>query len=504
MRYWLCLSVQLFLYNQVFSQAVFEGGDFATLTDSFIVSNIGLLAIPGYDYDTTGAGITWDYSSFEPVSQKHKKFTDPDFTGFRTAFFFSCSSSCYDNCYANCVNSGTFPLVCAGSCNVSCGSTCLSKWMTQFDLAELANDSINLIITSIQDIYNFYDFSPEALSQIAAGAKLSGFPIVIEYQNADRVYSFPLQYGKRDTSFSNYSLHLDSIPGTGIALSFVYNHRQQRYNHVDGWGTLKTPFGVFDNVIKMKTIINTQDTVVADNSTYPLNFLPQSVIEYKWFSPDYGIPLLKVIARVINGNVVYQDLEYIDSLRCFDPAAIFGYQPFPTVINQDEDSVTVSFYSLSINGDRFTWDFGDTASLQNTATGANASHAYTEGGLYTVNLTACNTACSSHLCDVFSLPVLIIDLSEDTSTAINSYQEIDIAVSPNPFHDYLLINVNSHKNENLKLAVYDELGKEVLEAVSQGQRTIRMDVRALHPGFYLMAAETESARKFYKLTKLKD
>ncbi len=36
----------------------------------------------------------------------------------------------------------------------------------------------------------------------------------------------------------------------------------------------------------------------------------------------------------------------------------------------------------------FTWDFGDSTSLNNTATGASASHQYQDGGVYTITLSA--------------------------------------------------------------------------------------------------------------------
>lgn len=486
-----------------FSQSVFRSNDFATLDDSFIVSKISMLDIPNYNYSDAGAGITWDYSSFNPVSQEYKRFTDPDYTGFRAAYIFSCNSLCYLGCYDNCVNSGGFPLICAGSCNFSCGTSCLNDWFTKFDLAELASDSINLIITTIEDVFNFYDITQSALSQVALGAKLSRFPIVLDFQSSDRIYKFPLQYGNADTSFSNYSLQLDSIPGSGIAISFLYNHRQQRYNHVEGWGTLKTPYGVFDSVIKLKAVITSQDTVFMEGTAIPLNIISQSLVEYSWFSPEYGIPLLKVTARVLGGTTIYQSLEYIDSLRCFDPFAVFGYQPFPATINQGEDSVQVGFFSLSVNGDNFTWDFGDSASSENTATGSDAFHVYEEGGVYTVQLVTCNAACSSPICDTFSLPVLILDLSDDTATGIIMLPELDAAAYPNPFADKLLIHVKSGRDEKLKLDFYDVTGKPVysIAPLYHSGHPVEADLSGLPAGVYLGEAKTGSNRKVFKLIK---
>lgn len=501
----LCLVLQGVFVKELFPQSVYESTDVATLDDSFIISKISVLDLTNYDFALSGDSVTWDYSSFTPVSQERKRFTNPDRTGFRTTYLFTCNNLCYNNCYNDCVRSGGFPLVCAGTCNFSCGSTCLTNWLTKFDLAELTTDSVNLIITTVEDIFNFYDLSGDALSQVAVGARLSGFPIVLEYENPDRVYAFPMQYGNKDTSYSAYSLQLDSIPGTGIAVSFIYNHRQQRYNHIEGWGTLKTPFGVFNNVLKLKSIVNSQDTLILQGDTLPLNLLSQNLIEYKWFSPDYGIPLLKITARVINGTLIYQDLEYIDSLRCFDPFSVFAYQPFPPVISSDEDNVEVSFFSLSVNGDYFRWDFGDTSSSANTASGPDAVHIYSEGGLFTVRLVTCNAACPSPVCDTFSLPVLIIDLRADSVTPVHRLPEMNIAITPNPFHGKLFVHVDCTMNETMNLTVYDLAGKP--EFISDSRRFLpghhrsEFDFHRLPAGVYLAKAETETVSRVFKLIK---
>ncbi|HXH19359.1 MAG TPA: T9SS type A sorting domain-containing protein [Chitinophagales bacterium] len=511
------LSASLLLLisaQDTIAQPVFTSGDFATLDDSFIVSSISVLDIPNHDYAATGMGFTWDYSDFNPISQRHVKFTDPNITGFRAAYIFSCNGICYNDCYNTCVSSGGFPLICAGTCNFNCSSTCLTNWFTKFDLAELANDSINLGITTVEDIFNFYDISQDALSQVAVGAKLSGFPIVMEYEIPDRVYSFPLEYANKDTSFSNYSLKLDSIPGTGIPVSLVYNHRQQRYNHVEGWGTLITPFGVFNNVLKLKSTVYNQDTVIFQNDTFalsqflPTQVIPESSVEYKWFSPDFGIPLLSVSAWVIDGNLVYRNVEYIDTLRCFEPFSVFGYQPFPAVINQDEDSIEIGFYSLSVNGNSFTWDFDDPASASNHASGSNTIHTFSEGGVYNVQLVTCNTQCASQICDTFSLPVIIIDLSANDSTTGTLTQQkegLEFSLSPNPFQDRVLINIKSRNEGIMNLQLVDVTGKLAAEIRAMhyqaGNHVYAIDLKRLPPGIYIACAVVDFNRTFFKMIK---
>ena len=486
------------------AQSIFSSSDFATLEDSFMVSSISLLSIPNFDYSATGDSVTWDFSGFVPVSQQLKSFTDPNRSGYAAAYLFSCNLNCNTNCYNNCISGGGNPLVCAGTCNISCGGVCFNNWR-DIDLAELSNDSIGLIITSLTNIFNFYSLSSSALSQVAIGARISNIPLVIDFQNPDRIYSFPIEYGKEDSSFSNYTLKLDSIPGFPVSFPFGYTRSQQRHNEVEGWGTLITPYGVFENVLKMKTIITTRDTVIIGNTTQPLNIAPQT-IEYKWFSPDFGIPLLKVTASVIGGNMIYQDLEFIDSVRCFNPIAIFGYQPFPATITGTDTSIEVNFFSLSINGDNFTWDFGDPDSPHNSSTGSNTSHVFSSGGIYTVRLTTCNAACSSPICNTFSLPVLIIDLSSpDTSTSIFEIDGIEFSVHPNPFSESIRMNFSCVKSERINIAVYDLAGKPVSMIPENryvpGKHAVELGLKKLPAGIYFAKVDTETSRHVFKLMK---
>ncbi len=492
------------------AQPVYESDDFAGLNDSFFLSRINPLLIGQNNFDTTGANVTWDYSNLVPVSQRVSRFVSPIRTGFFAAFILSCNALCFNNCYANCLNGGGSQFICSGSCNFTCNTSCLTRWATRFDLAELASDSINLGIATINDVYNFYDKTQTALSQVAIGAKLSNFPIVLEFENPDRIYKFPLEFGSRDTSFSNYALRLDSVPGTGIPISLSYNHTQQRYNEIDGWGTLKTPFGEFQNVLRVKSEVFNQDSIIFQGDTIALNqflpgqILPERVIEYKWFSADFGIPLLKVTAWVVGGNTIYNDLEFVDSLRCFDPFALFGYLPLPPIIGQTEDSVEVNFFSLSVNADSFTWDFGDPTSASNTGTGANPSHHFTTGGIFNVKLTSCNTACAVTVCNSITIPVFVINLSTTSTPSIMKH-ETGLRVFPSPFQDEITVFIRSQSNMKMNINLYDLSGKVLIESpgtpVNIGENTFKYQLRHLLPGIYVVSLTTDESRQFFKIIK---
>jgi|GEM_PF-1149180 len=511
----LCLSL-LFAAtcNQLFAQPVFENDDFAELDDSFLVSRISILDIPGFDYDLAGADTTWDYSSLIPVSQEYQRYVDPDRTGFRGSYILTCNALCYTLCYNDCVGNGQFPFICSGYCSIDCGSTCLTNWVTKFDMAKLSSDSINLGIATLEDVYSFYDKSQSAFSQVAVGAKLSNFPIIVDYANADRIHAFPLEYGDRDTSFSNYFLQIDSIPGTGIPVGINYRHGQQRYNSIEGWGTLKTPYGRFDSVLKVRSDVFNTDTIIFQNDTFtlkeflPNQILPEQVIEYKWYSPDFGIPLLEVSAWIVDGNLIYQDLKYIDSLRCFEPTALFGYLPFPTVLDgSSNDSLEVNFYSLAINGDSLYWNFDDDSSASNTTVGANPSHYYTEGGIYNVEFVACNRACPDYICDTFSLPVLVIDLRDpEDTTSISILADGSYALFyPNPFQDVVLAELKNNENRDITIHLRNLAGRKLStlynENTDKGNQTISLNLSQLPAGMYVLEINYGTFASFCKLIK---
>lgn len=495
------------------AQPVFESDDFADINDSFLVSRISILDIPNFDYSVAGADTFWDFSGFVPVSQEYQRFVDPDRTGFRGPYILSCNALCYTSCYNDCVAGGGNGFICAGVCNIDCGGTCISNWVNKFDLAKLSSDSINLGITTIEDIYNFYDISQNHFSQVAVGAKLQGFPIIVDYQDPDRVHVFPLEYNDRDTSYSRFYIKIDSIPGTGIPIGINYRHGQQRYNHIEGWGTLVTPYGVFDSVLKVRSEVFNEDTVIFQNDTFtlgeflPSQILPERVVEYKWYSPQFGIPLLEVSAWVVNGNLVYQDLKYIDSLRCFQPTALFGYLPLPAVLDGNDDSLEVNFYSLTINGDSLYWNFDDSTSAENTAIGTNPSHHYTEGGVFNVELVACNRACPDFICDTFSLPVLIIDLREDDTTSVATIGDdgSNVVFYPNPFRDAVSARINSVAGQQMQMTLYDLAGRRLAvffnERTTPGSRTINLDFSGVPDGMYVVEVKQGTATSFCKLVK---
>ncbi len=491
------------------SQNTYFSNNFASTGDSFLVSRVSLFDLGNEDFSPTGPSQTWDFNNLYPYSQRIINFVTPNSTGFLPAYLLTCGLTCATNCYSSCSGPNGVDVVCNSLCNAGCNTNCIGRWGSNFNLAELTNDSINLGIASITQVYNLYKKDQSGLYQNGIGARISNIPLVASFDSPDRVYRFPMRYGDSATSVSSYSIKLDSIPGTGISFSFAYKHAQTRTNYVDGWGTLTTPYATYDSVLKHKSIIHNRDSVTILGNTItlgtflPNEIIPDTVIEYSWFRRDERIPVLKVTAWLINGNEIYQQAEFLDSVRCFQPYAIFGYLPIPARLNDGDDSVEVNFYNLSFNANTFNWDFADPHSSSNTAQGQNPSHWYSQGGLYTVTLTICNTGCPAGWCEDVSLPVLVIDnrtvgIGDITSTT-NEW-----TVGPNPFTNQFSLQYRGSHASSPAFRLFDLAGKRIAlpEPTWQNNQFHWQGLHYLPDGVYLLHIDNGSTRTAIRLVKM--
>lgn len=504
----LLLAATVLVSTTVWSQNTYFSTSFATAGDSFLVSNVSLFELGNKDFSPTGANYTWDYSGLNPFSQRMVNFVTPNSTGFLPSFLLTCTFNCANACMGPCVANGSNSTVCTAICNASCGTDCLGRWGSDFNLAELTADSINLGIATITQVYNLYKKENNGLYQNAIGARISNIPLVAQYDAPDRVYRFPMRYGDSTVSVSSYALKLDSIPGTGINFSFAYKHAQTRTNYVEGWGTVITPYATYDSVLKHKSIIHNRDSVTVLGNTITLDnflpneFIPDTIIEYSWFSRREGIPVLKVTAWLINGNEIYQKAEFRDTIRCFEPYAIFGYLPIPATLSNGDDSVEVNFYSLSFNANTFAWDFADTNSTTNTAQGQNPSHWYTQGGLYSVTLTVCNTGCVAGWCEDVTLPVLVID--NRTVGLSQLPNDGDWSIGPNPFVNSLTMMYNGNAATSPQFMLTDIAGRqlELPEPTANGQQYTWQGLGHLPEGVYILHIHSGATRSAIRIVKI--
>lgn len=373
----------LAITTTLWSQASYSSSDFAQVNDSYIISqaNTGLQAL---DFVVTGINFNWNYSTLTPTTQQTSNWEDPNNAGYKLTW---------------CATNG-FVL------------NCNTQFNAAFNLANQSFDGIEIQGNGLTNIVNHYNLSASALENKMLGGTISvggvGVPLAINYTSPDVVYQFPINYNDNYSNTGNYAIDLNSL---GIPVS--YAETIQRTNHVEGWGSLITPLGTFNDVLKMKTTIVRNIVVTTATQTIPTT---TTTIIYKWLDPNYGIPVLEVSGQEISGQFVPTSANYIDNQLCLSPTALFSYFPVAPQYDYTTNSTSVSFINLSTNYDQVLWNFGDGI----TSTDINPSHTFTCPGVQQVTLTITNTFCNPAVTEMITLPVFISDPNDAFTTAVTN------------------------------------------------------------------------------------
>lgn len=279
---YLLLCFILVINNLLFSQIVINNSDMPASGDKINVSTA--LTAGNIDYTLTGTDYTWDFSSLVPLSQTVDTFV----TVLSTPIYYY----------------PTFLL----SANHA-----------------LKQSNINLGLLQMSNVYNFYNATNSAYSLVGYAAQISGIPVPLKYNTADRIFKFPLNYGNIDSTTSSATLN---IPSLGY-----FNEVKKRKNIVDGWGTLKTPYGSFP-VMRIKSVIYQKDSLFLDTIPIPFPAIVRNITEYKWVGKNFGIPLLEIVETSFGiMPAITTTITYIDSIRNLNP---FGIEK---VINNENISI---------------------------------------------------------------------------------------------------------------------------------------------------------------------
>ncbi|KAF5032397.1 hypothetical protein DSECCO2_617710 [anaerobic digester metagenome] len=255
---------------QLYSQITLTESDFPQADDSYVVSIFN--DATGFDFATTGANYTWDFSQFVPELQD-------------TVDFISASNT-------------SLPLTYIVAFN--------NTFTDPEHVADVANyqDYENPIPTvTIEDFYAFYKIRNDAFIQVGAGLTINSAAIPVLYNPMDTIVMLPAAFGNMDTCFSSFSA---DVPSLGY-----YSEQRMRYTSIDGWGSVTTPYGTFD-ALRISSYSEIHDSLYYE--AYGMGFpMDRTETEYKWYAHGYSIPVLQVIFR--DGMSASSSVTYIDTLR---------------------------------------------------------------------------------------------------------------------------------------------------------------------------------------------
>lgn len=422
------------------AQPVYNATAYASSGDTIYLT----AAQPGsYNFDTTGAGMTWNYSALTGISQRQLLFRPPTQTGFTFA---------------------QWPYI-YNSANVNLSSTDGQTYALG-----------NFQVTDPNDYFlKNNSVLEQKASSFAIAVNNTQISIKNVYTTPDVIYQFPVNYTDADSSIASFTT---TIPGVYYRQTFI-----KRVNHVNGWGVITTPSGTYSNCLKIMSDLMQVDTISID--TFGISLDTTYFREYRWLDSGTNYPVLSV--RQLRTGMIYltQEIEYYDVQQFFQPNALFAYLPVAPFAGD-----TVIFQNLSSNSTTFRWNFDDPASGANDSSALpNPDHIFNAAGTYSVRLIATN----GMLSDTITLPVIVsvITAAEmETQDATAGW-----LLYPNPAGDCVFLQGTDP--ENAEIALYDQTGKHCRTFVP-GARLNLADVSA---GFYLLVVRQADHIKTFPLIR---
>ena len=249
-----------------FGQITINDADMPASGDTFNISIIN--NIQGVDLSLTGQNYNWDFSQLNENSQT----VDTFFSMLATQYIPVTYNVSFNN-----------PLDPDHRANAATRSFNSHNPMPQIQITEN---------------YFFYKSSGDGYFVVGQGAKINTIPTPMKYDVPETVFKFPLTYGNVDSTVSKYNLN---IPGVGY-----YGETIKHVNKVDGYGSLKTPYGTF-NVMRVKSVINTTDTIFLDTLGFGTHINKPQETRYSWLGDDQGEPLLQITKTNNNISARFKD-----------------------------------------------------------------------------------------------------------------------------------------------------------------------------------------------------
>lgn len=138
---------------------------------------------------------------------------------------------------------------------------------------------------SLEDVYDYYKKDATGFRNVGFGANVNGIPASVRRIPVDYIHRFPMNFGDQDTSYSAFNVN---IPTLGY-----FGQTQNRYNTVDGWGTLYLPADTFE-VLRVRSVLVKRDTLFVDQFGFGFGFNEPQTVEYKWIAAGMDAPVLTV------------------------------------------------------------------------------------------------------------------------------------------------------------------------------------------------------------------
>ncbi|AEA43046.1 T9SS type A sorting domain-containing protein [Fluviicola taffensis] len=301
-----------------FGQITLTDQNFPGPSETYVFST---LTDPTIDYSTTGANYTWDFSTMVPQDQRNLVTISPSqLSGLSTFLFGSLASINYRATYYN-------------------SST------------DLPIDQVSTFLPiSIEEMNGFTRKTATAVTSVGYELVISGQGLGFRSDTIETRYVLPMTYG--DSYESRGFTKLDLNP--------IYDAKWRQYRHrvsnVDGWGTVKTPFGQFD-ALRIHHVIDELDSIymTVQGFSFWVPIPIPKTHEYEWRSTSDKEAVMKIRTNELAGNETVTAIEYRDNfngLGLKESEATVSVYPNP-VVNELHVSVAkmpVSYIIIDASG----------------------------------------------------------------------------------------------------------------------------------------------------------
>lgn len=317
-------------------------------------------------------------------------------------------------------------------------------------------DSFGVGQFSFKNIYSFYSKNSAVFKAEGLGYSFSGIPLASNYSDEDEIYQFPLAYNDSDVTTFRFKF---SIPGQTL---FSVIQKGTRTNVVDGWGSIKTPYKTYPDVIRVRTFIDEIDSIQSSFGSVPF---PRKQLIYKWLSADEKIPVLEISGTLTGNTFTPNQIRFRDKYNGLGnplkPTARFDIDKTMGFANADTFNLTDKTTPFATT---FQWQItpntGYTFVKGTTASSRNPSLVFQTKGLYSVTLVASSIAGSS---DTTAKDLISIEYNTSSMGASLDNK----AVYPNPASEFIYLKAVP---SGQCFVVFDPAGKKILEGLTDGNK----------------------------------
>ena len=284
MKYLYSILTSIFITFSVNSQISYTSSNYASGNYTLPMTTVAS-GILSYNFDTTGANFTWDYTGLGMDVSGQRSTSTASGSGYQAPFI------------TQCILSGG-------------GFTCLTKWNRLTNIGIIDLDSLDAVVFTLYDVMTMAKKNTGELIGNVKGLKIKDtngliVPIVAEYTESDTILTFPFTYQDSGKSYGEWGVDLNSI-GQNIVYKVTYDRTWE----VEGWGTLKTPFKTHSSVLKVKTTLDQVDSVNFFGTPFGI---PRKLVEYTWYDAAYGLPVMKADGIEALGSVAITSVQYYDT-----------------------------------------------------------------------------------------------------------------------------------------------------------------------------------------------